>query len=66
VGVGLAEAETEAEAEAEAEGEGVAVGLGVGVGLALTGGSVGALGQLAKAKGVVVGVAPAAGVCQGV
>jgi hypothetical protein len=60
VGVGLAEA------EAEADGLGVAVGLGVGVGLALAGGWVGGLEQLAKAKGAAVGVAPAAGVCQGV
>ena len=56
----------EADADAEADGLGVAVGLGVGVGLALAGGSVGGFGQLAKAKGAVVGVAPATGVCQGV
>ena len=76
VGVGLAEAEAfaeadadaeaEADADAEADGLGVAVGLGVGVGLALASGAVGAVGQLPKAKGTSVGVAPTAGVCQGV
>ncbi len=61
-----------AEALAEGLGEGVAVGdaeglgLGVGVGLTLGSGGVGGPGQLESAKGVAVGVVPAAGVCQGV
>jgi membrane protein involved in colicin uptake len=62
----LAEAEAEADALADADADADDDGLGVGVGLALCGGSVGGVGQLANAKGVAVGVAPATGVCQGV